>query len=118
MRWRTVRAVQATTFAALGEPTRLQIVDLLRTRPHAVGGVAETLGIRQPQASKHLAVLRACGVVAVEADGRRRVHRLRGEPFEEIARWADSFEALWTSRLDSLGALLSSRSGDDGEGRP
>ncbi len=100
--------MDATTFAALGEPSRLQIVELLRRRPFSVGDIAEALGIRQPQVSKHLGLLREAGLVEVEPLGRRRVYHLRGEPFEEIAHWVASFEGLWEARLDSLGPFLTS----------
>lgn len=98
--------MNSTTFAALAEPSRLQIVDLLRERPSAVGDIAEALGIRQPQASKHLRVLRDAGIVAVEPVARRRIHHLRPEAFTEIGTWADSFTQTWEARLDSLGAYL------------
>jgi DNA-binding transcriptional ArsR family regulator len=101
--------MDATTFAALGEPTRLQIVELLRERPFAVGDLAEALSIRQPQASKHLRVLREAGIVGVEAVARRRINHLRAEPFEQIDDWVDSFERLWDIRLDSLGTFLEGR---------
>lgn len=100
--------MDATTFAALGEPSRLQIVELLRLGPFSVGDIAEKLAIRQPQISKHLGVLREAGVVDVEPVARRRIYRLRGEPFEEIGDWLDSFEELWEARLDSLETFLSS----------
>jgi DNA-binding transcriptional ArsR family regulator len=64
--------MDANTFAALGEPSRLQIVELLRERPLSVGDVAEALTIRQPQVSKHLRVLREAGIVAVEPVARQR----------------------------------------------
>lgn len=70
------------------------------------GGHCETLAIRQPQASKHLQVLREAGVVSAERDARRLVHRLRPEPFEELADWVDSFGSLWETRLDSLDVYL------------
>lgn len=98
--------MNATTFAALGEPSRLQIVELLRLHPFAVGDIAERLSIRQPQVSKHLRVLREAGVVDVEPIARRRIYHLREETFEEIGDWVDSFEALWDARLDSLEAFL------------
>lgn len=98
--------MEAITFAALGEPTRLQIVELLRDRPFAVGDIAEALAIRQPQVSKHLRVLREAGIVGVEAVARRRIHHLRAEPFEQIDDWVESFERLWEVRLDSLGTFL------------
>lgn len=98
--------MQAVTFAALGEPSRLQIVELLRAGPLPVGEVARLLGIRQPQASKHLRVLKESGLVTSEAVARQRIHRLEVAPFDEIARWAESFEQLWVARLDSLGRFL------------
>ncbi|MEX2505049.1 MAG: metalloregulator ArsR/SmtB family transcription factor [Egicoccus sp.] len=100
--------MNATTFAALGEPSRLQIVELLRVGPLSVGDIAETLGIRQPQVSKHLGVLRRSELVDVGAVGRRRIYHLRGEAFEELGSWLGSFEQLWETRLDSLGDFLSS----------
>src|SRR5690606_41299634 len=56
-------SVEAMTFQALGEPSRLRIVELLRGGPFAVGDIAEVLGIRQPQVSKHLRVLAEAGIV-------------------------------------------------------
>lgn len=98
--------MQATVFEALGEPTRLRIVELLRAGPRSVGDIAETLEVRQPQVSKHLRVLGESGIVAAEAQARRRIYRLRAEPFEQIDGWLDSFEQLWQTRLDSLGEYL------------
>jgi DNA-binding transcriptional ArsR family regulator len=113
--------MDANTFAALGEPSRLQIVELLRDRPFPVGDLAEALRIRQPQASKHLRVLRGAGFVAAEPVARRRIYHLRAEPFVQIGSWVDSFERLWEVRLDALGTFLHSMGGardeeDRGEG--
>jgi DNA-binding transcriptional ArsR family regulator len=100
--------MDATTFAALGEPSRLQIVELLRPHPFSVGDIVERLGIRQPQVSKHLRTLREAGLVDLQPLGRRRIYHLRQEPFEEIGDWVDSFEGLWQARLDSLESFLNS----------
>jgi DNA-binding transcriptional ArsR family regulator len=100
--------MDATTFAALSEPSRLQIVELLRERPFSVGDVAQALTIRQPQVSKHLQVLRGAGFVAVEPVARRRIYHLRAEPFTQIGSWVGSFEQLWEARLDALGTFLQS----------
>lgn len=67
-------AVTATTFSALGEPSRLRIVEALRDGPLSVGSLVERLNIAQPQASKHLRVLGEAGIVEVEVR-RRRVIR-------------------------------------------
>lgn len=104
--------MHAAVFSALGEPNRLRIVELLGTSSFAVGEIAETLGIRQPQVSKHLKALAESGIVRVEPRARQRIYHLRAEPFDEIARWADAFEHLWEVRLDALGDYLQT---DDAE---
>ncbi len=98
--------VDATTFAALGEPSRLRIVELLRDGPLSVGEIVALLGIRQPQVSKHLRVLGESGIVAVQPRHRQRIYRLRPEQFDVVAHWVDSFEQLWETRLESLDAFL------------
>ncbi len=119
--------MDATVLAALGEPNRLEIVELLRRRPFAVGDIAETLGIRQPQVSKHLKVLREAGVVDVEAVARRRIYHLEPAAFEELADWTSSFQDLWDQRLDALEDVLTTMHAtradqqtttDDEEGSP
>lgn len=99
-------ALAASTFAALGEPTRLRIVELLGEGPRSVGEIVERLDVRQPQVSKHLRVLTGSGLVEVEPRHRHRIYSLRREPFTAVARWAESFEHLWETRLDALGELL------------
>jgi DNA-binding transcriptional ArsR family regulator len=98
--------VHASMFAALGEPSRLRIVELLRNGPLPVGEIAERLEIRQPQVSKHLRVLGEAEIVSVEARHRHRIYQLRAEPFATVSHWIDSFEALWDTRLDRLGTFL------------
>ena len=119
--------MDATTFAALGEPSRLEIVELLRRRPFSVGGIADALGLRQPQVSKHLKVLREAGVVDVEPVARQRIYHLAPTAFEELGDWVESFDALWEARLDSLEGVLAAMQAageapktttDDEEGSP
>jgi DNA-binding transcriptional ArsR family regulator len=65
------------TFRSLAEPSRLQIVELLLREPMPVGMVAKRLGIRQPQASKHLRALSECGLVEMQPEAQRRIYTLR-----------------------------------------
>jgi DNA-binding transcriptional ArsR family regulator len=104
----SINIADAATFAALGEPNRLRIVESLREGPLSVGELVERLGIRQPQVSKHLRVLDQTNIVEVEARHRLRIYRLRPERFGAVSGWVDSFEQLWVTRLDSLGTFLSS----------
>lgn len=105
---RIVAGMEAMTFRALGEPSRLRIVELLRAGPRSVGEIVEALGIRQPQASKHLRVLSESGLVTREHVATRRIYHLQSAPFEAMGDWVESFEALWDVRLDRLGDYLES----------
>lgn len=91
-----------TTFSALAEPNRLRIVELLQGGPLTVGEIADRLGLRQPQASKHLRVLLEAGLVEVRADANRRNYNLRSEPFQALDAWLENYRSVWNERLDNL----------------
>lgn len=95
-----------TALSALAEPKRIQIVELLRDGPLTVGEIADRVGLRQPQTSKHLKVLSDKGIVEVEADANRRIYRLRPEPFHALDAWLHSFERIMRERFDNLDDYL------------
>jgi DNA-binding transcriptional ArsR family regulator len=94
------------TLAALAEPTRLKIVEFLGTSPRSVGEICNTLSLRQPQASKHLRVLRDTGVVEVEARAQHRIYSLRAAPLRELSDWLERYRAIWDERLDGLDKVI------------
>ena len=102
-----------STLSALAEPNRMQIVELLRDGPLTVGEIAERLGIRQPQASKHLKVLTDNGILDVKAEGNRRIYKLRPEPFHALDSWLSSFRRVMEDRFDNLEAYLRELQGKD-----
>jgi DNA-binding transcriptional ArsR family regulator len=61
---------------AIGEETRVRIVELLLERPLGVDEIAEKLGVSQYNVSKHLRILREAGLLNVEKHGRRRLYAL------------------------------------------
>lgn len=91
-----------SAYAALAEPHRRQILDLLRDGPRPAGDLVERLDLSQPGVSKHLRVLREAGLVDVRTDGRRRLYSLRAEPLLEIDQWIAPYRAYWSNRLDAL----------------
>jgi len=95
-----------TTFSALAEPSRLRIIELLHGGPLTVGEIADRLGLRQPQASKHLRVLLEAGLVEVQAVANRRNYYLRSEPFQEMDAWLETYRSIWEERLDNLDNYL------------
>jgi DNA-binding transcriptional ArsR family regulator len=95
------------TLAALAEPTRRQVVELLRERPRRAGELAAAAEMSGPAMSRHLRVLRASGLVEeerVERDARVRVYRLRPEPFVALQEWLDQVQAFWTDQLGAFKA--------------
>jgi DNA-binding transcriptional ArsR family regulator len=90
------------TLAALAEPSRLRIVDLLRGGPRPVGEIGARLRLQQPQVSKHLRVLKRAGLVEAHADAQRRLYELRPQALFELDAWLEPYRRYWTARLDSL----------------
>ncbi len=95
-----------TVYAALAEPTRRRILDLLRERPRHVNELVEEMGISQPAVSKHLRVLREAGLVRVRQEAQRRWYELRPEPLAEVDRWLESYRDLLEERYSRLDGLL------------
>ena len=91
-----------TTYAALAEPSRRRILDLLRTRERIVGEIVGEVGLSQPGVSKHLRVLREAGLVDVRVDAQRRWYGLKPEPLAEVDAWLEPYRRLWSSSLDAL----------------
>ena len=94
--------MDVTVFAALAEPNRLRIVDLLREGPSHVGELVVRLQLKQPLVSSHLKVLSRVGLVRVQPVAQRRIYTLRPEPFDQLATWASAYQELWENRLDRL----------------
>jgi len=95
-----------TTFEALADATRRQILDLLRERPRLVGELVDLLGGSQPSISKHLRVLRESGLVVVRQDAQRHWYEIRTEPLQELDEWLKSYRHLWEERFDRLDDYL------------
>jgi DNA-binding transcriptional ArsR family regulator len=91
-----------TPFEALAEPNRRHILDLLRAGERPAGELVEALSISQPGVSKHLKLLREAGLVAVRADGQRRLYRLQSGKLAEVDAWLAPYRSAWAGRLDAL----------------
>lgn len=79
--------------AAIAEPTRFRIVQLLAAAPRTVGEIAQQLGALQPQTTKHLQAMEAAGVITVHRLGRRRVMSLSRETLQRLAEGLASLAA-------------------------
>ncbi|MGH8326528.1 MAG: ArsR/SmtB family transcription factor [Steroidobacteraceae bacterium] len=95
--------------AALADPHRRRVVELLRQRPHRAGELAEAAGISFPAMSRHLKRLRSSGVVEEardDFDSRVRIYRLRPEAMAELKAWLAETDALWARQLLAFKAHL------------
>ena len=95
------------TLAALADPQRRRAVNLLRERPRRAGELAQALDLPAPAMSRHLRVLRECGLVEEmhpSFDARVRIYSLRHEPMAGLKAWLDETERLWTRQLASFKA--------------
>jgi len=109
---RAASAAVDAALAALAEPTRRAVVELLRQRPHRAGELADALAMSPPALSRHLRVLKAGGLVTddePEHDARVRLYRLQPEGFEALGLWVDEVRSLWTAQLASFKAHVEQR---------
>lgn len=93
------------TLAALAEPNRRRLVDLLRQRPYRAGNLAQAANLSPPALSRHLRTLRRCGLVEEshpDFDARIRVYQLRPEPMVELLRWLEETERLSSEQVDAF----------------
>lgn len=90
---------------AIADPVRRDIlVLLLHEGSVPAGEIAERFSISRPAISRHLRVLRECGLVRAESTGRQRLYVLDPAPLAELADWLAQFTSApaWLQRLDAL----------------
>ena len=95
--------------AALADPTRRRIVELLAEGELSAGEIASQFPTARPGVSRHLRVLREHGLVCARAQGRRRLYSLDPRPLEELDAWLDHYSGFWRNRLGALDTELKRR---------
>ena len=97
-----IYSLQADVLKTLASPRRLEIIHRLAEGPCEVGRLADELGISQPNASQHLAVMRAAGIVEAERSGREVVYRL-ADP--DVVRACGLMRGVLIRRLSRLNEI-------------
>ena len=95
-------ATTSDAFNAIAEPRRREILGLLRVGERPVTDLARDLGMTQPQASKHLRVLREVGLVRVREAGKQRLYGLDARGLRPVHEWVGGFERFWSESFDRL----------------
>jgi DNA-binding transcriptional ArsR family regulator len=101
---------RATALLALGDPTRLAILERLADRPRAVVDLARELPVSRPAVSQHLRVLKDAGLVIDQAVGNRRIYRV--DP-DGLAALRDQLDRFWNKALAAYKATAEETSEEE-----
>jgi len=105
-----VKKYKTDVFAAIGDPTRRQILFLLTAGALNVHVLASNFTVSRPAISKHVKALEEAGLVSIEEKGRERFCSLDATGFHEIRNWLEFYEQFWKNNLERLGKLLKEQS--------
>ena len=94
-------------FHAIADPNRRAIIGLLANHKLTVNAVAEHFPISRPAVSRHIKILKECGLVVVRQQGRERYCEARLDRLNEVAEWVEQSRKEWNQRLDRLDQYLS-----------
>jgi DNA-binding transcriptional ArsR family regulator len=90
------------TLAALADPHRRRVIELLREGPRRAGEIADALALNPPALSRHLRTLKASGLIEEahpQSDARVRIYSLRPAPMADLKAWLAETEDLWSAQL-------------------
>ena len=93
-------------FAALADPTRRRLLELLASGERSAGELAGEFDISRPGVSRHLRVLREAGLVRARGEGQRRLYSVDTGPLDEVDAWLARWRGFWAQRLDALDTEL------------
>ena len=91
-----------TVLAALADPHRRRVVDVLRSGPQNAGELSRIVGLSAPAMSRHLRLLKESGVVGEshpDYDARVRVYALKPQALSQLKAWLETTERLWADQL-------------------
>jgi DNA-binding transcriptional ArsR family regulator len=96
-------------FRALADPTRREILSILRDGGQPVNTIASRFPVSRPAISKHLRLLREANLVIEVTEGRQRIYHIDPEPLVEVDEWLDDYRKMWKSKLKNLKRYLESK---------
>jgi DNA-binding transcriptional ArsR family regulator len=99
-----VHMIADAVFKALADPTRREILSLLRDGGSTVGDIASNFHMSRPAVSKHLRQLRMAGLVTDRPVGTARMCELNAEPLHAVDEWLAVYKVFWQKKLVRLKA--------------
>ena len=93
-------------FQAIADPNRRAILGLLAKQKLTLNGVAENFRISRPAVSRHIKILKQCGLVVIIPQGRERYCEVRFDRLSEVSDWIEQYRQVWEARFDRLDDVL------------
>ncbi len=90
------------TFQGIADPTRREIILLLSKNDLTINKVAENFNVSRPAISKHVKILKECGLVEIRQQGRERYCSVNPKPLKDVYRWLAYFDRFWDKKLNAL----------------
>jgi DNA-binding transcriptional ArsR family regulator len=97
-------------FRAIADPTRREILRILRRGPQTLGGVAHNFRMSRPAISKHMRLLHQAGLAAIRKEGTASICALDARPLHLIEDWLSDYQIFWAASLQGLKKYM-----EDGE---
>jgi DNA-binding transcriptional ArsR family regulator len=94
--------LSVAVFRAIADPTRREILGLLRERRRSVNEIAANFRTSRPAISRHLRLLRAAGLVVTKKQGTARICTLNAEPLRAVDDWLSDYQTFWGETLRGL----------------
>lgn len=114
----TLPNLDRDVFAAVGDPTRRRVLDLLTRGELPVRRIAAPFTMSRPAISQHLRILLDARLVQVRRDGREHYYRLHARPLRRVYDWVSHYERFWQGKLKTLGEYLDREEKKARGGRP
>lgn len=89
-------------FQAIADPVRRDIIELLSNEKLTVNTVAEKFDVSRPAISKHLKILKECGIIDINKEGRERFCQIQPKNLIPAFLWIEQYKSLWEDKLDSF----------------
>jgi DNA-binding transcriptional ArsR family regulator len=97
-----LNVMRRDVFQAIADPVRREIIALLANEPLTVNTVAEKFDVSRPAISKHLKILKECGIIIINKQGRERFCHIQPGNLIPAFLWIEQYRNLWEEKLDSF----------------
>ncbi|MEP5363285.1 MAG: metalloregulator ArsR/SmtB family transcription factor, partial [Reichenbachiella sp.] len=99
---RLLKIMRRDVFQAIADPVRRDIIEMLAEEALTVNTVAEKFDVSRPAISKHLKILKECGIITIDKQGRERLCQIKPANLIPAFMWIEQYRKLWEDRLDSF----------------